>query len=72
MTSKATITSSASLSIGSLVSAMLILFVVFDWAESQADPDAIQAPAWFLVLLLMVIAIVSGAVCVVLKTRRQT
>jgi high-affinity Fe2+/Pb2+ permease len=42
----------------------LILFVLFPWAETRRDPDAIQAPAWFLALFLIVLAVVFGGTAV--------
>lgn len=54
MASRTATKASAVISLGSIVGSLLILFVLFPWAETKADPDAFQAPAWFLMFLLII------------------
>jgi hypothetical protein len=46
-----------------VISACLVLTiwnVIFPWAETTNDPDAIQVPAWFVMLFLGAVAAASG------------
>ena len=48
-------------SAAAFLAAAFILFVVFPWAERRPDPDAIEAPAWFVVIFLVVVGVALGA-----------
>jgi hypothetical protein len=62
----------ASISLGSLVLASLIMFVVYPWANTTSDPDRIQAPAWILMLFLIMMAVVFGLTTVVFAIVSKT